>query len=63
MDVHIGEISSQVRPVDDRTLLSPEVLERLVREVLAALDSNRSTEARRVDETQLWSSVRAGTGR
>jgi hypothetical protein len=41
MDVEIGEISSTVEYVDDETLLSPQVLARIVAAVLANLDAQR----------------------
>jgi hypothetical protein len=63
MDVHIGEVNSEVRPVDDRSLLSPDVLDRLLQEVMRSLDARRESDTRREDEAQLWGSVRAGTGR
>jgi hypothetical protein len=63
VEVHIGEIQSEVRPVDERTLLSPDVLGRIVGEVMRALDSRRHGDAMRLDDAQLRSSVRTGTGR
>lgn len=63
MQLHIGTIDSDVRAVDDRNLLSPDVLDRVVTEVMRALDARRLGETRRDDDAQLRSSVRAGTGR
>ena len=63
MNLHIGEFSSEVRPVDDRSLLDDQVVERLAAEVARKLDARQSSEARRDGEAQLWGSVRSGTGR
>jgi hypothetical protein len=58
MEIEIGEVDLQVRPVDDRTLLSPDVLEAVVRAVVARL-AERSDEANRArDEREMWNSVR-----
>lgn len=58
MEVHIGELSAQVRAVDDRTLVSPEVLEEVVALVLRRLDARESTRAAERDERALWGSAR-----
>lgn len=58
MDVHVSSLSATVQSVDDRTLVSPDVLDTIVREVLARLASERSTEESRRRETSLWDSVR-----
>jgi hypothetical protein len=63
MDVHIGDVRSEVRAVDERGLLSPDVLARIVDEVTRAIDSRSVDAARRDGETQLWGSVRSGSGR
>lgn len=63
MDVHIGEMQSEVRPVDDRSVLSPEVLSRVVDATLAELERRRVGEQQAHSDTQLWRSVRAGSGR
>jgi len=53
-------VEGEVRPVDDRSLLSPEVLDRIVAATLAELESRRKGKERDRDETTLWQSVRAG---
>lgn len=58
MDVHIGELNAQVRAVDDRTLVSPEVLDVVVAEVLRRLESRQSSEAAHRRDASLWSSAR-----
>jgi hypothetical protein len=63
VDLHIGEVQSEVRALDDRSVLSPDVLARVVSEVIRALETRRASDARRDDDTRLWSSVRSGTGR
>lgn len=46
MDVEIGEISSTVRAVDGASLLSPEIMQRIVRAVLQAVEDKHSHQAR-----------------
>lgn len=60
MDVHIGELSAEVRAVDDRTLVSPEVLDAVVTEVMRRLDARRSSDESHREERALWGSVREG---
>lgn len=58
MDVHVGEIVSTVRAVDGDALLSPQVLERIVRAVMRAIEE-RDAHARRVrSEQRVTSGVR-----
>jgi hypothetical protein len=57
MDVHVGEMQATVRAVDDRTLLSPDVMEVVVREVLDRLERERGRVARATDDTAMWPSV------
>lgn len=61
MAFEIGEVELQARSVDDRTLLSPDVMEVVVREVIARLDSQAGQRQRHHDEVQLWGSVRDGS--
>jgi hypothetical protein len=63
MQMHIRRFESEIHAIDDRSLLSPDVLDRVVAEVLRALDLRRAGDARRADDAALRSSVRAGTGR
>jgi hypothetical protein len=63
MDVHIGEMETTVRAVDAGSLLSPDVLERIVASVVTRLDERTASDARARDDTALWHSVREGTGR
>lgn len=37
MDVHIGEMSSNLRVVDDQTLVSPRVMQQIIAATLARL--------------------------
>lgn len=57
MDLHIGQVTAEVRAVDDRTLVSPEVIEVVVAEVLRRLESRQSSDAARRAETALWTSA------
>ncbi len=58
MELEIGEVDLTVRPVDDRTLLSPDVLEAVVRAVLARLAEQSDGAHRARDERGMWNSVR-----
>jgi hypothetical protein len=62
MDVHIGEMETTVRAVDDRSLLSPAVLDAVVEAVVARLEQRRRLDAARRDEATTWGSVRSGGG-
>lgn len=57
MDVHIGELDATVRAVDDRSLLSPEILDAVADAVLSRLEQRRSRDAARRDESMPWGSV------
>jgi hypothetical protein len=46
MDIHIDEIVSSVRAVDDKALLSPQVLGRIVETVLEAVERREKHGAR-----------------
>jgi hypothetical protein len=65
MDVQIGELNSTVRVMDSQALLTPQLLERITREVLARLreetaQENRNEETRKLKpaasakETPSW---------
>ena len=58
MDVHIEQADVTVRAVDDRSLLSPDVLERIVEAVIARMAERRAEESRQSSDRQLWRSVR-----
>lgn len=57
MDVSISTFSAEVRAVDDRTLVSPEVVDVVVREVLRRLERQAGSEDARRGEARLWNSV------
>jgi hypothetical protein len=59
MDTSIGHVSLTVSAVDDRTLLSPDVMEVVVAEVIRRLDAQRSSAAAQREERSLWPSVRS----
>lgn len=63
MDVHVGRLETTVRAVDDRTLLSPEVLDAVAAAVMARIDAREAAECARRDEAATWSSVRDGRTR
>jgi hypothetical protein len=63
MDLHIGDLHSEVTPFAGHAPLSDEDRATIVAEVTQSIDARRASDARREDETQLWNSVRAGTGR
>ncbi|MFD2081324.1 hypothetical protein SAMN05421678_12630 [Actinopolymorpha cephalotaxi] len=54
----VGEIDLRIQPVDDRTLLSPDVLDRVVSAVIARLDERERTQAGAKSDRAMWNSVR-----
>jgi hypothetical protein len=63
VDVYIGDAETEVRPVDTEAMPSAEAQDRIVDATVARLSERESAADRVRDETQLWHSVRAGTGR
>lgn len=59
MDVHIGEVNSTVRATDSQTLLSPQVLDQIVRVVLERLREEQAHEQRVEEERRLRPAVSA----
>ncbi len=57
MEVNIDEIVSNVETVDDRSLLSPQVLQRIVQTVLAAVNEQAAHQARVSSEQRISSGV------
>lgn len=53
MDVHIGEMNSTVRMTDSASLLSPQILEQIVRVVLERLKDEQAHLKRVEDETRM----------
>ena len=60
-DFEVGEVDLRIQPVDDRTLLSPDVLERVVGAVIARLDERGRSQAGAQDDRAMWNSVRKGS--
>jgi hypothetical protein len=60
MELDVGDVDLDVQPVDDRTLLSPDVLETIVRAVLARLEDRLASGQHARDERGMWNSVRGG---
>jgi hypothetical protein len=58
MDVQINEIVSSIRTVDQQQLLSPKVTERLVAEVMRAMDARDAYRRRVRDERRITTGVR-----
>jgi hypothetical protein len=59
-EFEVGEVDLRIQPVDDRTLLSPDVLERVVSAVLARIDERERTQAGGKADRAMWNSVRKG---
>ncbi len=59
MDTSVEHVSLTVSAVDDRTLLSPEVMEVVVNEVMRRIDQRQASASARRDEMAVWPSVRA----
>jgi hypothetical protein len=53
MDVHVGEMNSTVRVADSQALLSPQVLEQIVRVVLARVRDEQGRAGRAEDERRM----------
>ncbi len=60
MAFDIGEVGLEVRTVDDRTLLSPDVLDVVVREVINRLNAQTGSRERHDRDVSMWGSVRDG---
>ncbi len=59
MDVHIQEVVGTVRAVSDDSLLSPQLLERIVAAVLSCVDERQLRERRAKADTDVSSGVAA----
>jgi hypothetical protein len=59
MNASVEHVAFTVTAVDDRTLLSPEVLDTVVTEVIRRLDRRASSAATQRDEMTIWPSVRS----
>lgn len=57
MDVHIGEMNSTVRATDSQALLSPQLLNQIVKAVLERLREEQAHEQRVASERSIRSSV------
>lgn len=57
MDVHINEVNSTVRATDTQALLSPELLNQIVRAVMERLRDEQAHEKRVANERSIRSSV------
>ena len=57
MEVNIGEVNSTVRTTDQASLLSPEVMERIVRAVLERMREEESHRRRVESERRLTPGV------
>ena len=62
MDVHIGEMNSTVQMTDSQALLSPQILEQIVRAVLARVREDDDHRGRVEDERRLRPRVTAREG-
>jgi len=59
MDVHVGEMNSTVRVADSQALLSPQVLEQIVRAVLARVRDEKARGERADEERRMRPGVSA----
>lgn len=57
MDVHIGEMNSTVRATDTQALLSPQLLNQIVKAVLERLGAEQERERRIANERSIRSSA------
>jgi hypothetical protein len=63
VDVYIGDAESEVRPVESQGMVGTEAQERLVAATVERLAARDAGVMRQQEDTKLWHSVRAGTGR
>jgi hypothetical protein len=61
MDVHIGEVNSRVQVAPSDGLLTPQVLEQIVRAVLARLGQQQARMQRNEADRQLRDRVTSST--
>ena len=59
MDLDLPKVDVRVTAVDDRTLLSPEVMKTVVAAVMARMERRHSSNANAKDDAAMWPSVRA----
>ena len=62
MDVNIGEMNSTVRATDTQALLSPQLLNQIVKAVLERMREEQAHEQRIADESSIRSSVLENNG-
>ena len=62
MDIHIGEMNSTVRATDTQALLSPQLLNQIVKVVLERLREEQAHEQRVANERSIRSSVLSNNG-
>jgi hypothetical protein len=62
MDVHIGEMNSTVRATDTQSLLSPQLLNQIVKVVLERMREEQAREQRIADERSIRSSALVSKG-
>jgi hypothetical protein len=62
MDVQIGEMNSTVRATDTQSLLSPQVLNQIVKAVLERMREEQARERRIADERSIRSSALVSKG-
>jgi hypothetical protein len=62
MDVNIGEMNSTVRATDTQALLSPQLLNQIVKAVLERMREEQAHEKRVADERSIRSSVLKNNG-
>jgi len=58
MEVQINEIVGSIRTVDQQQLLSPKLLQRLVHEIMRAIEERDAHKRRIKDERKITSGVR-----
>lgn len=58
MEVQINEIVSSIRTVDQQQLLSPQLVQKLVQEVIRVMDDRDAHKRRVMDERKVTSGVR-----
>jgi hypothetical protein len=62
MDVNIGEMNSTVRATDTQSLLSPQLLNQIVKAVLERMRAEQERERRIADERSIRSNALVSKG-
>ncbi|WP_028066674.1 hypothetical protein [Solirubrobacter soli] len=63
MDVMIGELETRVQAIEPQSLPRPEQYAAIADAIAPLVAERQSSDRRALQDTSMWTSVRAGTGR